>query len=127
MRLTRNGIPDLNDSSTHKWQASDYVRPKDPSKPAEPEEPPLDFEGRPVHDLMYHGDAAPEILARFPNAKITDASDFIHERRIEVDVEGITWDEWFLFMFESGIGGHSLATQLTIRTHPQYLKRLLKL
>lgn len=35
-------------------------------------------------ELVYDGEAAPVIRARFPEARIEDASDYIHESRIEV-------------------------------------------
>lgn len=37
-------------------------------------------------ELVYDDGAAPAIRERFPAAKIEDASDFIHESRIQVEI-----------------------------------------
>lgn len=68
-----------------------------------------------IMDLLYDGAAEADVTSRFPSAVISDASDIVHESRIEVRVKA-TREEWYKFLIESGWGAVSLDLQLAIST-----------
>lgn len=65
-----------------------------------------------ITDLLYSGVSA-QVRKAFPNAKISDASDMVHEERIEVEVEA-TQEEWWRFLLQERLGGISLNFRLTL-------------
>lgn len=84
-------------------------------------------------DLIYGDDngdstAVPEIMRIFPSVKIVDASDFIHEGRVFVEMGGknITKDQWYRFLIERGMTGISLAFELDRMTVPKAILAWLK-
>jgi len=66
-------------------------------------------------DLIYDADAAAAVKARFPEAKIDDASDEVHESRISVEVNA-TKDEYMRWAVIEGIGAVSMAVQLMLHS-----------
>ena len=59
-------------------------------------------EDKSVYDLIYAGaDVEQIILSKYPEAKITDASDGIHTERFEMDVE-TEEDEFYPFAIKEG-------------------------
>lgn len=55
------------------------------------------------HDLIYAGEEVENLIkARYPLAKITDASDFIHTERFECQIEGVTQEEFYPFAIKEG-------------------------
>jgi hypothetical protein len=79
--------------------------------------PSLDERG--VTDLFYDWDGWPEIKAKFPNAEREDASDFIHDARIQVKIPDASLREWYLFLLDSGWHGVSLGFQIRFRGDPK--------
>ena len=51
-----------------------------------------------MYDLIYAGKDVEELIKKqYPSAKITDASDYIHTERVEVEIEGVGEDEFYPF------------------------------
>lgn len=58
------------------------------------------------YDLIYGPRKVEEVIkGRYPNAKITDASDFIHTERFECRIEGVSQDEFYPFAIREGFAG----------------------
>ena len=87
-----------------------------------------------ITDLIYGGDDyLDEIKKLFPEAKIEDASDEVHEGRIEISVE-MEDEEYFRILILNGFGEMSISAQMmdneTIKKwivkwkkdYPQYFK-----
>lgn len=70
-----------------------------------------------IYDLLYCDEPAireaikADVLARYPDAKIEDASDGIHRERMSVVVNESD-DVWVLFMLEIGCVDISFMTQI---------------
>lgn len=77
-----------------------------------------------MRELIYDKDSWPDILERWPEAKFTDASDFIHESRYEVEIEGVTDDEFYPFIIEKGWAGACFGLQLMLHDKNQIDKVL---
>ena len=59
--------------------------------------------GDKFHDLIYGPRKVEEVIkGKYPNAKITDASDFIHTERFVCEVEGVSEDEFYPFAIREG-------------------------
>lgn len=57
------------------------------------------------YDLIYAGgDVEGIIKKKYPFAKIKDASDYIHTERFEVEIEGVTDEEFYPFAISEGFG-----------------------
>jgi len=55
------------------------------------------------YDLIYGPGEVEEIIkGRYPNAKIKDASDYIHTERFECEIEGVSNDEFYPFAIKEG-------------------------
>jgi len=54
-----------------------------------------------IKDLIYDNFCIPAILEKWPDAKITDASDYIHEGRFELEID-IEEDEFYPFAIREG-------------------------
>ena len=65
------------------------------------------------------------VAERFPAAKITDASDFIHDRRFEVVLPADTREDYLRFALAEGFGGNSFTVQMMARMEPEKLRPLL--
>lgn len=56
-----------------------------------------------MYELIYAGGEVENIIkAKYPEAKIKDASDYIHLERFECEVDGIGDDEFYIFAIQSG-------------------------
>jgi len=56
-----------------------------------------------MYDLVYaNKEVADAILIKYPNAKITDASDYIHTERFELEIDNVTDDEFYPFAIREG-------------------------
>ena len=56
-----------------------------------------------MEDLIYAGNDIEIIIkAKYPNAKITDASDYIHTERFEVEIPDVSDDEFYPFAIKEG-------------------------
>lgn len=59
--------------------------------------------GKLLQELIY---AAPKveklIKEKYPQAAITDVSDYIHTERFEVEIEGVSSEEFYSFARKSG-------------------------
>ncbi len=69
-------------------------------------------------DLIYDPQYIPELRKSFPDLKVEDASDDIHEGRVEVTVT-TSRREWFRAVLKAGAAGTSFGFQLGVRT-PEY-------
>lgn len=78
-----------------------------PVTPADPDVPVL------IHDLIYDMAALPEIKAAFPDAKIEESWDEIHEGRFSVELTS-TYTEYFYKIIKMGMHGISFHCQLTL-------------
>jgi hypothetical protein len=59
-----------------------------------------------MYDLIYAGHEVEDIIkAKYPQAKITDASDEIHTERFEMELDGVTEDEFYPFALIKGFAG----------------------
>ena len=55
------------------------------------------------YDLIYGPREVEGVIrGRYPNAKIKDASDFIHTERFECEIEGVPDDEFYPFAIKEG-------------------------
>ena len=69
------------------------------------------------YDLIYGPRKAAEVIkARYPNAKITDASDFIHTERFECRIEGVSEDEFYPFAIREGFAGCCFGFELRLQS-----------
>ncbi len=70
--------------------------------------------GRKMYDLIYAEQHQAEMITAvretYPDAKIEDASDYIHRGRFSVEI-GCADDEWSRWLFHSGIFEFSLHMQ----------------
>ena len=65
------------------------------------------------YDLIYAPHEVEEIIKKkYPNAKIKDASDYIHTERFECEIEGITKDDFYPFAIANGFVECCLAFQI---------------
>jgi len=78
-------------------------------------------------DLVYDARAAKAICQRFPHAKIADASDYLHEDRIEVILPECDEDAYLSEAMRDGFYIASLTFQLMLleATGQQRIRRLL--
>lgn len=84
-------------------------------------------------DLIYLGDdedRAPlvhEIMAEYPNAKIEDASDFIHRNRFSLEIPEVDERQFFRFAVKKGFALCCLNIGIAIRTPESWVKEELEL
>lgn len=59
-----------------------------------------------VHELIYAGQDIEELIkSRWPDAKITDASDHVRTEMFELDIPGVEEDEFYPFAMSRGFIG----------------------
>lgn len=71
-----------------------------------------------IYDLIYGDDEDTEekqkaMMKQYPDCKIKDASDWLHQGRFSIEMEVDTQD-YFLFLMRSGIALSSFMTQTTM-------------
>lgn len=78
-----------------------------------------------ILELVYDDEAWPFILQTWPQATYTDASDFIHEHRIEVMIPNCTKDEFYPHMLLEGWATVCLGFELSrmMPEHQEDVKR----
>jgi hypothetical protein len=80
-------------------------------------------------ELVYDGTAATEIRKEFPDVKIEDASDFIHEGRIQVELPDEKRDAFYKHAMKEGYYEVCLGFKLMMMSgeakDKEYIHRLL--
>ena len=81
-----------------------------------------------MNDLIYaNGLAKKDVLARFPEAVIEDASDFIHLERFSITLpDTITEEEYIKAVITLGLGSVSLKVQLMLRESAEEFDKIKK-
>lgn len=83
-----------------------------------------------IYDLIYAGEHRKELEGivenAYPQAKLEDASDYIHEGRFSVQLEDIEQDDWLLFVMVEGILDISLISQMERMGNPDHYLTLLR-
>jgi len=104
-RTTKQGVRDLNSLKP----SVDVPEPAKPSKESCSE---LD---KPIQqDLIYDSSAKEDILTQFPNAKIAEVWDYIHDTRLKVVIPDCSLRSWFMFLLDTGWAGVSFVCQMYI-------------
>lgn len=67
------------------------------------------------------------ILDKWPNAKITDASDCIHEDRFEVSIDHVTEEQFYLFAMEKSFAGDCFKLLLMSQSPDQEQREKVKI
>ena len=75
-----------------------------------------------MHDLLYFSEDRQEmeriqklILEKWPQAKLEESWDDVHEHRLGVEIEELSEKEWFGFVFYRRLVGLSLTMALRMR------------
>ncbi len=69
-----------------------------------------------VNELVYAGAEVEKLVKeKYPEAKLTDASDFIHTERFECEIEGVEEDEFYIFAIREGFA--ECCFGFLLRTH----------
>lgn len=68
-----------------------------------------------LKELVYDADVMDLIVERWPNAVITDASDFIHEGRFEVEIPDLSKDEFYGHAIVEGWARACFGFELCVR------------
>lgn len=80
-----------------------------------------------MYELIYADREVEDIIKKeYPEAKITDASDFIHTERFECEVE-VAEDEFYIFAIRNGFAEAGLSFQLMMEDFPKGEGNLQKL
>lgn len=79
-----------------------------------------------LHDLIYDSSEIADLIKKeFPDAVITDATDFIHTERFEIDIPSLTCsdEKFYIFLMRIGAAVTSFTFQLWLYGHnrPQWL------
>ena len=75
------------------------------------------MEKKPFYDLIYGPKEAEEVIKKkYPNAKITDASDYIHTERFECTIEGTTDEEFYPFAIKEGFASCCFTISLLLES-----------
>ena len=70
-----------------------------------------------MEDLIYGGaDIETLIKTKYPNAKITDASNNIYVERFEVDIPDVTDDEFYPFAINEGFARCCLSIEVLLQS-----------
>lgn len=78
-----------------------------------------------MYEAVYAGGAVEElILKRWPNAKIKDASDFIHTERFECEIPDLDPDEFYIWAILEGYAGDCLAFNVIMRADDKGTQRV---
>lgn len=76
----------------------------------------MDKENNEFYDLVYAGVEVENIIKKkYPQAKITDASDYIHTERFECEIEGVTNDDFYPFAIREGFARNCFGLELTLQ------------
>ena len=75
-----------------------------------------------LKEVVYDYQALPIIMERFPNAKVTDASDFMHDSRFELEIENCTKDEFYPFAIKEGFALLCLGFPIFMQKDKETLK-----
>ena len=69
-----------------------------------------------IKELVY-GDKEVEniIKGKYPDAVITDASDYIHTERFELEIAGVDDDEFYPFAIREGFGPQCFSLVLLVQ------------
>lgn len=66
-----------------------------------------------MHELVYAGSDIEKIIKdKYPQARITDASDYIHTERFDLELEGVSDDEFYPFAISKGFARCCLGFEL---------------
>ncbi len=128
--MTKQGVRDLASWGKAEPQAPHCVPSEMPpglEDKADP--PPFDLsreEITSITDLLYDSskELYEEIRASFPSAKLTDASDYIHLNRTEVQVT-CKLSDWYRLLLRTGMASISLALQLELYDRPKLIGSLM--
>jgi len=72
-----------------------------------------------MYELIYAGkEVEKAVKERYPEAKIKDASDDIHQERFECEIE-VEEDEFFVWAILGGYADACLSYQLMMRDYPE--------
>ena len=70
-----------------------------------------------MNELIYAGEEVEGILKKkYPNCKITDASDFIHTERFEFEAEGITEEDFYPFAIRKGFARNCFGFEVRLQS-----------
>ncbi len=70
-----------------------------------------------MKDLIYASREVEDIIKKkYPEAKITDASDYIHTERFELSIEGIEDDEFYPFAIKEGFARCCLGFEMILQS-----------
>lgn len=82
-----------------------------------------------MYDLIYldyYGKATGVLRGIWPEAKIEDASDFIHRERFEIEVVDVNEDDYFKTIIREGMAEFSFGFKVMILQNGQNALRLLR-
>ena len=82
-----------------------------------------------IYDLIYldYYGKAPKVLQEiWPEAKIEDASDFIHTERFVIEIADVEEDEYFKTILREGMSEFSLGFQVMMLEDVQRALRLVR-
>lgn len=82
-----------------------------------------------MYDLIYldyYGKATEILQEIWPEAKIEDASDFVHRERFAIEVTDVAEEEFFKTIIREGMAEFSLGFQVMILQDGQNALRLLR-
>lgn len=81
-----------------------------------------------IHDLIYDGLLRQNELKKiFPDSKLEDASDNIHQERIAITIKDINEEEYIKKVIEEGFGLTSLWLRVLMIEKPQKIKSILEM
>lgn len=103
MKMTKQGVRDLNDMNKPTAAARALGNDSEPSVPNE------------VHDLLYceHDDELRNAILTFaPAAQLKSTDDDIHGQRLEVRIPECSLKGWYRFILNEGLHRASLAFQM---------------
>ena len=70
-----------------------------------------------IEELVYAGKEVEDIItSKYPNAKITDASDCIHAERFEVEITDLEDDEFYPLAIKEGFATLCFSFQLLLQS-----------
>lgn len=120
-RLTRNGLPDLNDRGSSKWTANDLPGRQVERQAAQEAQVALEQKlaewsvpGK-IYDLLYTD--CSEVKEAFPSAVIEDADDDgLHPGRRSVEIENVSQLDWLRFLIRKHFARSSFITHILMLT-----------
>lgn len=122
--MTNQGVRNLNDPNWKKSQptTSEPNSPR-PKKPINP----LAMQSDHLEDLIYDhpSEMQEEIMAAWPEAKLTPTHDIIHEWRTEVDIPKCSRFDWYKFLVRTGLASISLSFRLATYMEAELIEAVL--